>query len=56
MVFALLASGGAGPLHACLVGREVGVEEVVVPPYPGMFSAIGAVMSSVCFGLRRSGE
>ena len=53
-VFTLLASGGAGPLHACLVGREVGVEEVVVPPYPGMFSAIGATLGNVRHDLSRT--
>ncbi len=45
--FALLASGGAGPLHAALVGREVGVAEIIVPPYPGMFSAIGATLGNI---------
>jgi len=45
--FSLLASGGAGPLHAALVGREVGVAEIIVPPYPGMFSAIGATLGNI---------
>ncbi len=45
--FALLASGGAGPLHAAAVGEEIGAAEVVVPPYPGMFSALGATLGSV---------
>jgi N-methylhydantoinase A len=45
--FALLASGGAGPLHAAAVGAEIGASEVVVPPYPGMFSALGATLGSV---------
>lgn len=45
--FTLLASGGAGPLHACLVGRDVGVRDIVIPPYPGMFSAIGATLGDV---------
>lgn len=45
--FAMLASGGAGPLHAALVGREIGVPEVIVPPYPGMFSALGATLGEV---------
>ncbi|HYF17822.1 MAG TPA: hydantoinase/oxoprolinase family protein [Ramlibacter sp.] len=45
--FTLLAAGGAGPLHAALVGREVGVKEIVVPPYPGMFSAIGATLGDI---------
>jgi N-methylhydantoinase A len=45
--FALLASGGAGPLHAAAVGAEIGATEVIVPPYPGMFSALGATLGAV---------
>ena len=45
--FSILASGGAGPLHACAVGFEVGAKEVVIPPLPGMFSALGATMGEI---------
>jgi N-methylhydantoinase A len=45
--FALLASGGAGPLHAAAVGAEIGASEVIVPPYPGMFSALGATLGAI---------
>ncbi len=45
--FVLLASGGAGPLHGAAVGREIGAAEMIVPPYPGMFSAIGATLGAV---------
>ena len=45
--FSLLASGGAGPLHAAWVGLEAGTKEVIVPPFPGMFSAYGAVLGEV---------
>lgn len=45
--FVIVASGGAGPLHAALVGAEIGVRETVVPPYPGMFSALGATLGRV---------
>ncbi len=45
--FAILASGGAGPLHAAAVGREIGAAEVIVPPFPGMFSAFGATLGTV---------
>lgn len=45
--FALLASGGAGPLHAAAVGAEIGAREVIVPPFPGMFSALGATLGAV---------
>jgi len=45
--FSIIASGGAGPLHAAWVGAEVGAKEVVIPPLPGMFSALGAVLGEV---------
>ena len=45
--FVLLASGGAGPLHAAHVAAETGAKAVVVPPLPGMFSALGATMGEV---------
>jgi N-methylhydantoinase A/oxoprolinase/acetone carboxylase beta subunit len=38
---ALLAFGGAGPLHACAVADELGMHSVVVPPRAGVFSALG---------------
>ena len=37
----LLAFGGAGPLMACLLARELSIENIVIPPYAGNFSAWG---------------
>jgi N-methylhydantoinase A len=45
--FALLAFGGAGPLHACSVARTIGVREVLVPPNPGTFSAYGMITADI---------
>ena len=45
--FVLVPSGGAGPLHAVAIAREVGISEIVVPPLPGMFSALGAILSPI---------
>jgi N-methylhydantoinase A len=45
--FFLLAFGGAGPLHAARMARDLGMAGVVVPLYPGVFSAIGLIMSDV---------
>jgi N-methylhydantoinase A len=45
--FHLLAFGGAGPLHACAIASELGMAGVVVPLYPGVFSAMGLLMSDV---------
>jgi len=43
----LLAFGGAGPLHAAELAKELGIKEVLVPPLAGMFSALGILLSSV---------
>jgi N-methylhydantoinase A len=39
--FALVAYGGAGPLHACAVAEELGMEAVLVPAAAGVLSALG---------------
>src|SRR3954462_7873349 len=41
--FALVAVGGAGPLHACALAEEIGVEAVLVPRTAGVLSALGLV-------------
>ena len=41
--FALAAFGGAGPLHAAALASELTIAEVVCPPIPGAFSALGLV-------------
>src|SRR3989449_3210912 len=43
--FVLVASGGGGPMHAAALGQELGVREVIVPRYPGYFSALGMLMT-----------
>ena len=45
--FALVAFGGAGPLHAAALARSVGIPTVLVPPYPGLNCAIGMLQTSV---------
>jgi N-methylhydantoinase A len=45
--FALLAFGGAGPLHAAAVARSLGIPKVVVPPFPGVFSAVGLLLADL---------
>ncbi|TVQ38221.1 MAG: hydantoinase/oxoprolinase family protein [Geminicoccaceae bacterium] len=52
--FVLVPSGGAGPLHAVAIAREVGISEVLVPPWPGMFSALGALLADVRHDLSAS--
>jgi N-methylhydantoinase A len=43
--FALVAYGGAGPLHACALAEELGIEAVVVPAAAGVLSALGLAAS-----------
>ncbi len=43
--FALVAYGGAGPLHACALADELGCETVLVPAAAGVLSAVGLVAS-----------
>jgi len=45
--FALLAFGGAGPVHAALLAREIGTTRVLVPFLPGSFSAYGILTADV---------
>ena len=52
--FALLAFGGAGPMHACALAREIGVPRVLVPFLPGAFSAYGILISDVRLEYSRS--
>jgi N-methylhydantoinase A len=46
---ALVAYGGAGPLHACELARALQIRTIVVPRYPGAFSAFGALLADARF-------
>lgn len=52
--FTLMAFGGAGPLHACEVAREMGIRNVLMPPSPGTLCALGLLMADTRFDLSRS--
>jgi len=52
--FALVAFGGAGPLHAVDVALELGVPEVLIPPYPGINSAIGLLTTDLKYDAIRT--
>lgn len=45
--FALFAFGGAGPLHAVALARELAVPKVLVPVRPGITSALGCIVADV---------
>lgn len=46
-VYTLVAFGGAGPLHASRLLRDMGLATVVIPRHPGLFSASGLMASDV---------
>jgi len=52
--FALVAFGGAGPLHAAALARSVGIPTVLVPPHPGLNCAMGMLQTSVRHSYLRS--
>jgi N-methylhydantoinase A len=52
--FALVAYGGAGPLHAVQVAREIGIRTVIVPTAPGVFSAFGMLFSDLRYDFVRT--
>lgn len=45
--FSLLAFGGAGPMHACSIAEDLNIGSILVPPNPGLFSAVGLLVSDV---------
>ena len=45
--FHLLAFGGAGPLHAARIAADLGMAGLLIPPFPGVNSAMGLMMSDV---------
>jgi N-methylhydantoinase A len=45
--FAMIAYGGAGPLHAADIARELGIRTVIVPNHPGHFSACGMLYADL---------
>src|SRR6185312_9511693 len=45
--FALVAYGGAGPLHAAMIARELRIAKVIIPFAPGHFSAYGMLFADL---------
>jgi N-methylhydantoinase A len=52
--FAMVAFGGAGPLHAVGVAREIGINTVIIPPSPGHFSAYGMLCADLRYDAVRT--
>jgi len=45
--FALVAIGGGGPVRASTVAKSLGIRTVIVPPYPGLGSAMGLLLTDI---------
>jgi N-methylhydantoinase A len=52
--FVLICFGGAGGLHAANLARSLGIPQVIVPPSPGAFSALGILLSDIVKDVSRS--
>ena len=52
--FTLVAFGGGGPLYACDIAQELEIPQVVVPPHPGITSAMGLLATNVAYDYVRT--
>src|SRR5215475_12544237 len=52
--FVLVAYGGAGPLHAVEVAREIGMRRIIIPNAPGVFSAFGMLFADLRYDFVRT--
>ena len=52
--YTLMPFGGAGPMHACELAESLGVRRVLVPPAPGVLSALGLLMADVVYDASRT--
>jgi N-methylhydantoinase A len=52
--FTLIGYGGAGPLHAAAIAREIGMERLIVPRAPGHFCAFGMLFSDLRYDFVRT--
>jgi N-methylhydantoinase A len=49
--FSLVAFGGAGPMHGAEVAEQLQIPEVIIPPYPGITSAVGLLTTDLKYDL-----
>jgi N-methylhydantoinase A len=54
--FAMVAFGGAGPMHGAALIREVGIRTELVPPYPGVLCAMGCAIADIRYDLTQTLE
>ena len=54
--FAMVAFGGAGPMHGASLIREVGIKTEIVPPFPGVLCAMGCTIADIRYDLSQTME
>ncbi len=52
--YTLIAYGGAGPMHAAELAEELGITRIIIPVYPGLFSALGLLLSDYQYEYKKS--
>ena len=52
--YSMVATGGAGPVHACGVANGLGIRRIIVPPLAGVGSAFGFLTAPIAFDFTRS--
>ena len=52
--YSMVATGGAGPVHACGVAAGLGISRIIVPPLAGVGSAFGFLTAPIAFDFTRS--
>ncbi len=52
--YCMVATGGAGPVHACGVANGLGIERIIIPPLAGVGSAFGFLTAPIAFDFTRS--
>jgi N-methylhydantoinase A/oxoprolinase/acetone carboxylase beta subunit len=52
--YAMVATGGAGPVHACGVAQRLGLKTALIPPAAGVGSAFGLLLAPISFDYARS--
>ncbi|MCY3833667.1 MAG: hydantoinase/oxoprolinase family protein [Chloroflexi bacterium] len=52
--YCMVATGGAGPVHACGVAQGLGISRIIIPPLAGVGSAFGFLTAPIAFDFTRS--
>jgi N-methylhydantoinase A len=52
--FALCCFGGGGPLHCCSLAERLSIKKVIIPPFPGVWSAFGLLTANIRHDLSKS--